>query len=57
MTVFLIVARYTTRMTEIRREIFGEDFWAAPRSRWPVLPIRPLTEIQGIAVCRDMTPY
>src|SRR5262249_9585440 len=29
MTVSLIDARYTTRMTEIRREIFGSDFAAS----------------------------
>ena len=29
MTVFLIDARYTTRMTELRREIFGKDFPAS----------------------------
>ncbi len=29
MTVFLIDSRYTTRMTEIRTEIFGEDFPAS----------------------------
>src|ERR1700677_4188527 len=28
MTVFLIDARYTTRMTELRTEIFGKDFSA-----------------------------
>src|SRR5260370_33671050 len=26
MTVFLIDARYTTRMTELRTELFGKDF-------------------------------
>jgi 2-iminobutanoate/2-iminopropanoate deaminase len=29
MTVFLIDARYTTRMTELRVEIFGKDFPAS----------------------------
>ena len=29
MTVFLIDARYTTRMTEIRTEVFGADFPAS----------------------------
>jgi enamine deaminase RidA (YjgF/YER057c/UK114 family) len=29
MTVFLIDARYTTRMTELRTEIFGQDFPAS----------------------------
>ena len=29
MTVFLIDTRHTTRMTELRTEIFGEDFPAS----------------------------
>jgi 2-iminobutanoate/2-iminopropanoate deaminase len=29
MTVFLIDARYTTRMTELRVQIFGKDFPAS----------------------------
>jgi enamine deaminase RidA (YjgF/YER057c/UK114 family) len=29
MAVFLIDARHTTRMTELRTEIFGEDFPAS----------------------------
>ncbi len=29
MTVFLIDARYTTRMTELRGELFGKDFPAS----------------------------
>ena len=29
MTVFLIDARYTTRMTELRTELFGKDFPAS----------------------------
>jgi enamine deaminase RidA (YjgF/YER057c/UK114 family) len=29
MTVFLIDSRYTTRMTELRTEIFGKDFPAS----------------------------
>jgi enamine deaminase RidA (YjgF/YER057c/UK114 family) len=29
MTVFLLDARYTTRMTEIRTEIFGDNFPAS----------------------------
>jgi 2-iminobutanoate/2-iminopropanoate deaminase len=36
MTVFLIDARHTTRMTELRTEIFGHDFRQAPRSPSPV---------------------
>jgi enamine deaminase RidA (YjgF/YER057c/UK114 family) len=51
MTVFLIDARYTTRMTQIRAEIFGEDFPASA-----AITVRGfadpsmLIEIQGIAV-------
>lgn len=29
MTVFLIDARYTTRMTELRTQLFGDDFPAS----------------------------
>jgi 2-iminobutanoate/2-iminopropanoate deaminase len=51
MTVFLIDARYTTRMTEIRSEIFGDDFPASAAITVagfadPTMMI----EIQGIAV-------
>ena len=51
MTVFLIDARYTTRMTEIRTEIFGDDFPASAAITvkgfaYPSMMI----EIQGIAV-------
>jgi 2-iminobutanoate/2-iminopropanoate deaminase len=51
MTVFLIDARYTTRMTEIRREIFANDFAASAAVTVagfadPAMMI----EIQGIAV-------
>jgi 2-iminobutanoate/2-iminopropanoate deaminase len=51
MTVFLIDARYTTRMTQIRSEIFGEDFpaSAAITVRGFADPTM-LIEIQGIAV-------
>ena len=51
MTVFLIDARYTTRMTEIRTEIFARDFPASAAITVagfadPLMMI----EIQGIAV-------
>lgn len=51
MTVFLIDARYTTRMTEIRTEIFGKDFPASAAitvSGFADPSI--MIEIQGIAV-------
>jgi enamine deaminase RidA (YjgF/YER057c/UK114 family) len=53
MTVFLIDARYTTRMTEIRREIFANDFAASAAVTVagfadPAMMI----EIQGIAVAQ-----
>ncbi len=51
MTVFLIDARYTTRMTELRTEIFDEDFPASAAITVagfanPTMMI----EIQGVAV-------
>jgi enamine deaminase RidA (YjgF/YER057c/UK114 family) len=51
MTVFLIDARYTTRMTELRTEIFGDDFPASAAITVtgfadPTIMI----EVQGIAV-------
>lgn len=51
MTVFLIDARHTTRMTEIRTDIFGKDFPASAAVTVagfadPAIMI----EIQGIAV-------
>lgn len=51
MTVFLIDARHTTRMTELRTEIFGNDFPASAAITVagfadPAMMI----EIQGIAV-------
>ena len=51
MTVFLIDARYTTRMTELRTEIFGENFPASAAITVagfadPAMMI----EIQGVAV-------
>jgi 2-iminobutanoate/2-iminopropanoate deaminase len=51
MTVFLIDARYTTRMTELRAEIFGKDFPASAAiavSGFAKPDI--LIEIQGMAV-------
>ena len=51
MTVFLADARYTTRMTEIRTEIFGEDFPAsAAITVTGFADPSMLIEIQGIAV-------
>jgi enamine deaminase RidA (YjgF/YER057c/UK114 family) len=38
MTVFLIDARYTTRMTELRGELFGRIFRPAPPSRCRASP-------------------
>ena len=51
MTVFLIDARFTTRMTEIRTEVFGKDFPASAAitvSGFADPSI--MIEIQGIAV-------
>ena len=51
MTVFLIDARYTTRMTEIRREIFASDFAAsAAITVAGFADPNMMIEIQGIAV-------
>jgi enamine deaminase RidA (YjgF/YER057c/UK114 family) len=51
MTVFLIDARYTTPMTEIRTEIFGRDFPAsAAITVAGFADPSMLIEIQGIAV-------
>lgn len=50
-TVFLIDSRYTTRMTELRAEIFGKDFPASAAitvSGFADPSI--LIEVQGIAV-------
>ena len=50
-TVFLIDSRFTTRMTELRSEIFGEDFPASAAitcSGFAQPSI--MIEIQGIAV-------
>jgi 2-iminobutanoate/2-iminopropanoate deaminase len=53
MTVFLIDARYTTRMTELRTEILGRDFPASAAITVsgfaePAMMI----EIQGVAVAQ-----
>ncbi|MGE0063893.1 MAG: RidA family protein [Xanthobacteraceae bacterium] len=51
MTVFLIDSRYTTRMTELRSEIFGKDFPASAAitvSGFAQPEI--MIEVQGIAV-------
>lgn len=51
MTVFLIDVRHTTRMTEIRTEIFGKDFPAsAAITVTGFADPSILIEIQGIAV-------
>ena len=51
MTVFLIDARYTTRMTEIRREIFKDDFaGSAAITVAGFADPSMIIEIQGIAV-------
>jgi 2-iminobutanoate/2-iminopropanoate deaminase len=53
MTVFLADARYTTRMTEIRAEIFGDDFPAsAAITVTGFADPSMLIEIQGVAVVR-----
>ena len=50
-TVFLTDARYTTRMTEIRTEIFGQDFPAsAAITVTGFADPSILIEVQGIAV-------
>ncbi len=51
MTVFLIDARHTTRMTELRTEIFGKDFpcGAAITVAGFAVP-EMMIEIQGVAV-------
>jgi enamine deaminase RidA (YjgF/YER057c/UK114 family) len=51
MTVFLIDVRFTTRMTEIRTEVFGKDFPAsAAITVTGFADPSILIEIQGIAV-------
>src|ERR1700687_2432344 len=51
MTVFLIDARYTTRMTEIRSEIFKDDFPAsAAITMSGFADPNMMIEIQGVAV-------
>ena len=51
MTVFLIDARYTTRMTELRAELFGNDFPAsAAITVQGFAQPEMMIEVQGIAV-------
>jgi enamine deaminase RidA (YjgF/YER057c/UK114 family) len=51
MTVFLLDARHTTRMTEIRREIFGSDFAASAAITVAGFAVPDMMiEIQGVAV-------
>ena len=53
MTVFLIDARYTTRMTELRVELFGSDFPASAAitvSGFADPTI--MLEVQCVAVCQ-----
>ena len=51
MTVFLIDARYTTRMTELRGELFGQDFPAsAAITVQGFAQPEMMIEVQGIAV-------
>jgi 2-iminobutanoate/2-iminopropanoate deaminase len=51
MTVFLIDARFTTRMTELRAEIFGKDFPASAAITVSGFALPEIMiEIQGIAV-------
>jgi hypothetical protein len=50
-TVFLIDSRYTTRMTELRAEIFGKDFPAsAALTVAGFAQPSIMIEVQGIAV-------
>jgi enamine deaminase RidA (YjgF/YER057c/UK114 family) len=51
MTVFLSDARYTTRMTELRGELFGKDFPAsAAIAAQGFAQPEVMIEVQGIAV-------
>src|SRR5437764_15057740 len=51
MTVFLSDARYTTRMTELRSELFGKDFPAsAAITVQGFAQPEMMIEVQGIAV-------
>jgi 2-iminobutanoate/2-iminopropanoate deaminase len=51
MTVFLLDARHTTRMTEIRREILGKDFAASAAITVAGFAVpEMMIEIQGVAV-------
>jgi len=54
MTVFLVDVRHTTRMTELRTEIFGEDFPAsAAITVTGFADPTMLIEIQAVAVIDD----
>jgi 2-iminobutanoate/2-iminopropanoate deaminase len=51
MTVFLIDARYTTRMTELRTQIFGDDFPASAAVTVSGFADQAIMiEVQGVAV-------
>jgi 2-iminobutanoate/2-iminopropanoate deaminase len=51
MTVFVIDARFTTRMTELRAEIFGKDYPASAAITVSGFALPEIMiEIQGIAV-------
>jgi enamine deaminase RidA (YjgF/YER057c/UK114 family) len=51
MTVFLIDARYTTRMTELRGQLFGKDFPAsAAITVQGFAQPEMMIEVQGVAV-------
>src|ERR1700675_3715905 len=57
MTVFLTDARYTTRMTELRTEIFGKDFPASAAITVAGFANPDmLIEIQGVAVIAAYAP-
>jgi 2-iminobutanoate/2-iminopropanoate deaminase len=57
MTVFLIDARYTTRMTELRTELFGKDFPAsAAITVQGFAQPEMMIEVQGIAVTAYTNP-
>jgi 2-iminobutanoate/2-iminopropanoate deaminase len=51
MTVFLIDTRHTTRMTELRTEIFGRDFPASAAITVAGFAVpEMMIEVQGVAV-------
>jgi enamine deaminase RidA (YjgF/YER057c/UK114 family) len=53
MTVFIGDARYTTRITELRREIFGDNFAASAAITVTGFAMpEMLIEIQGVAVAQ-----